>query len=278
MQINRRTFIQQSASLAALTLLANEAEAKGTIKKFGCQLYSVRDLMPKDAKGTMKSLAEMGYKLFESYSGDPFWGMSAADAKAFLGDIGVQMVSAHVGLAGITDELAAKSAEVGLKYLICPAIGQQSTMEKWKQKADEFNAKGELCKKHGVQFGYHNHSYSFVFVNGLKGQKVLLDNTDPALVCYELDMCWSEAAGENSIAHLKEYGKRYELCHIKQLSEKGDKPKQTDLEKGLIDYKTLLRAAKNNGMKYYLVEQEQYPVSPMDSMRSNASYLKKLKF
>jgi sugar phosphate isomerase/epimerase len=278
MIINRRTFLHQSASVVALALLAQEAEAKGTLKKFGCQLYSIRDVMPKDPKGNMEALAKMGYKFFESYSKDPLWGMKAADAKKFFGDIGVQMISAHVGLAEITDELAAKAAEAGLNYLICPFIGPQNSMDKWKQKADEFNTKGELCKKHGLQFGYHNHSYSFVFASGLKGQKVLLDNTDSNLVCFELDMCWSEAAGENSIAHLKEYGKRYELCHIKQLSEKGDKPKQTDLDKGIIDYKTLLRAAKDNGMKYYLVEQEQYPTNPMESMASNAAYLKKLKF
>lgn len=278
MNISRRSFLQQSASVAAMALIASDLEAKGTLKQFGCQLYSIRDVLPKDPKNYMKQLADMGYKFFESYSKDPFWGMNTAEAKSFLGDIGVKMVSAHLGLNDITDEMAAKAAEVGLKYLICPAIGQQGSLEKWKQKADEFNKKGEICKKHGLQFGYHNHSYSFVFVNGLKGQKVLLDNTDPSLVCFELDMCWSEAAGENSIAHLKEYGKRYELCHIKQLSEKGDKPKQTDLDKGVIEYKNLLRTAKDNGMKYFLVEQEQYPVGPMDSMASNAAYLKKLKF
>lgn len=278
MTLSRRSFLQQSASAVALALLANEAEAKGTLKKFGCQLYSVRDLMPKDAKGTMKQLAEMGYTQFESYSKDPFWGMTPKEAKAFLGDLGVQMVSTHLGLPDTNEEMIAKAAEAGLKYVICPAIGMQPSADAWKQKADAFNKHGETCKKYGIKYGYHNHSYSFQNANGVKGQKILLENTDPSLVIFELDMCWIEAAGEDTVAHIKQYGKRYELCHVKQLATKDPKPQQTDLEKGIIDYKTLLRTAKDNGMKYYLVEQEQYPESPMASMKNDAAYMKALKF
>lgn len=276
--MNRRNFIQQSASMAAMLLLAQDLAAKGTVKKFGCQLYSIRDVLPQDPKKYMAELASMGYRFFESYSKDPFWGMSPTECQKFLHDINVKMISTHLGLDLITDEMAAKAAEAGLTYMICPAIGMQPDMDAWKRKADEFNKKGEIAKKHGLKFGYHNHSYSFVFVNGLKGQKVLLDNTDPSLVCYELDMCWSEAAGENTIEHLKTYGSRYELCHVKQLATKEPKPQQTNLSDGIIDYKALLRAAKDNGMKYFLVEQEQYPVSPMDSMKKDADFMKNLKF
>ncbi len=280
--MNRRDFIIQGGSALSLALISGKLMVeKGTLRKFGCQLYSVRDLMPKDAKGTMESLAKMGYKFFESYSDDPFWGMSVAESKSFLKDIGVKMISTHMSIKGYTDEMVAKAAEVGLEYMLVPFIGMQPDMDAWKKKADEFNELGKLCKKHGVKFGYHNHSYSFAFANGLKGQKVLLDNTDPSLVCFELDMCWSEAAGENTIAHLKEYGSRYELCHVKQLvakAEEGQRPKQTDLADGVIDYTKLLRAAKDNGMKYYLVEQEEYPVDSLTSMKHDATFMKDLKF
>lgn len=275
--MERRAFLQKSLVFGAASMVGSDLFAKKKLKTFGCQLYSVRDLMPKNAKGTMEELAKMGYQLFESYSKDPFWGMSAVEANGFLKDIGVRMISTHLGLADINDELVEKAAKVGLEYIICPAIGPQKDLNAWKQKAAEFNMKGELCKKYGLKFGYHNHSYSFAFVNGLKGQKVLLDNTDPNLVCYELDMCWSEAAGENTIEHLKQYGSRYELCHVKQLIDKDPKPKQTDLADGIIDYKKLLRAAKDNGMKYYLVEQEQYPVDSITSMRNDAIFMKGLK-
>jgi sugar phosphate isomerase/epimerase len=276
--MDRREFIQKSAALSSLSLLSFDIFANKKIKKFGCQLYSVRDQMPKDPKATMKALAEMGYKVFESYSKDPFWGMSVSEIKSFLNDIDVRMVSTHMGLSDITDELAEKAAKAGLEYIICPAIGPQKDLEAWKGKALEFNRKGDICKKQGLKFGYHNHSYSFAFVNGMKGQKILLDNTDPSTVCFELDMCWSEAAGENTIEHLKTYGSRYELCHVKQLVDKGEKPKQTDLVDGIIDYDRLLTSARHTTeIKYFLVEQEQYPVDSMTSMRNDAKFMKKLR-
>jgi sugar phosphate isomerase/epimerase len=248
------------------------------LSKFGCQLYSIRDVLPKDPKGNMKALAQMGYKYFESYGADPLWGMSPAEAKTFIGDIGVKMVSAHVGLAGATDELMAKCAEAGLKYFLCPAIGPQKSKEAWLEKAETFNKNGEMAKKHGLMYGYHNHSYSFTMTNGAIGQKLLLDNTDPKLVTFELDMCWSEAAGADTIGHLKEYNNRYKLCHIKQLVSKEGKPKQTDLDKGVIDYKAILAQAKASGIECFLVEQEEYPVSSLVSMQSDADYLKSFRF
>jgi sugar phosphate isomerase/epimerase len=276
--MNRRIFLQQSSSLALMALLSQDLLAKGTLKKFGCQLYSVRDLMPKDAKGTMEKLAKMGYKQFESYSKDPFWGMSASEAKSFLKSIGVDMVSTHLGLADITDEMAAKAAEVGLKYLICPAIGGQASAEAWKKKASEFNEKGEICKKHGLKFGYHNHSYSFENKNGVIGQDILLAESDPSLVIFELDIFWIEASKNSSIEHLTKHKGRYELCHIKQMIANDPKPKQGDLSSGLIDYSKVLRVAKDTGMKYFYVEQEEYKIDSLTSMKVDADYMKELKF
>lgn len=276
--MKRREFIRNSIALGAIGLTSENvfSQAK-SIKKFGCQLYSVRDLMPKNAKSTMEALAKMGYQQFESYSSNPFWGMTPVEINSFLKDIGVKMISTHLGLADFTVDLVEKAALAGLQYIICPAIGPQADLSAWKYKADEFNLKGEICKKHGIKFGYHNHSYSFAFVNGLKGQKVLIENTDPELVCFELDMCWSEAAGENTIEHLKQYGKRYELCHVKQLKQKEPRPKQSDLSDGIIDYSKLLGAAKKHGMKYFFVEQEEYPIDSLTSMRSDAEFMKNLK-
>jgi sugar phosphate isomerase/epimerase len=276
--MNRREFLYKSASVAAMALTANQLQAAGAISKFGCQLYSIRDVLPKDPKANMKALAEMGYKYFESFGADPLWGMTPKEIKSFLGDINAKMVSAHVGLSGTNEALIAKTAEAGLKYFICPAIGPQKSREAWLEKADAFNKNGELCKKHGLIYGYHNHSYSFTMTNGAVGQKLLLENTDPKLVCFELDMCWSEAAGADTAAHLREHEGRYKLCHIKQLVSKEGKPKQTDLALGVIDYKAILKTAKDTGVECFLVEQEEYPTSSMVSMKSNADYLKGFRF
>ncbi len=287
--MQRRNFLKQSGLLAAgaLTLQQSNlwaAPAK-TISPFGVQLYSARDVLPKDPKGIMTQLAQFGYKQFESYSGPKgfLWGMEPKEIKTFLGDLGVKMVSTHFDFrkaAGSPDQLKkdiemAKGA--GLSYLLCPYIGAQKSWDDWKKIADDFNKVGEEVKKSGLKFGYHNHDYSFKPLDGKLPQDFLLANTDPKNVMFELDLCWIDVAGVNTTEHLKKYGKRYELCHIKDYTVKGGKPVQNDIGEGSVDFKKTLRSVlDNSSIKYFLVEQEEYPGSPMDSLKKDAEYMKKL--
>ena len=276
--MNRREFIQSGAAISLFSLAGFEALAgKKTLKNFGAQLYSVRDKMSKDPINTMRALAEMGYTQFESYSKDPYWGMNPTQAKAFLKEIGVNMVSSHMGVGDISDESAAKAKEVGLKYLLSPYIGGQKSADEWKKRAEEFNKAGEICKKYGIKFGYHNHGYSFEAKDGVKGQDILLSETDPKLVTFELDIYWAEVAGENAIKHFEKYKGRYELCHVKQLATRDPKPTQSILKGGLLDFQEILVAAKKSGVKYFMVEQEQYAGDSLDAMKDNAAYMKTLK-
>jgi sugar phosphate isomerase/epimerase len=93
---------------------------------------------------------------------------------------------------------------------------------------------------------------------------------------FELDLCWIDVAGQDTEAHLKKYGKRYELCHIKDYRKVDGKPVQNDLGKGAVDFKKTLRTAMDNGMKYYIVEQEEYPGEVLVSMKNDAEYMKTL--
>ena len=277
--MNRRDFIKQSALLSAGAILTPSlfTEAKA-IKKFGVQLYSVRDLMPKDAKGTMKKLADMGYTQFESYGGPDFlWGMAPKECKTFLGDMGVKMVSTHFDMNKDLDKNIERGAEAGLKYMLCPYLGPQKTLDAWKQKAELFNQVGEKVTKAGMKFGYHNHDYSFKPLEGQIPHEVLLSNTDPKYVMFELDLCWIVAAGQDTVAHLQKYGKRYELIHIKDMvKDNNGKVTQKDLGQGSIDFATILKAAKKAGVKYYLVEQEEYPGPSIESLKVDADWMKKV--
>ncbi|MFN4145288.1 MAG: sugar phosphate isomerase/epimerase family protein, partial [Runella sp.] len=186
----RRHFLQKSAlasaSLIAAPILSSQAKP---LPKFGVQLYSVRDLMPKDAKGTMKQLAAMGYKQFESYGGPDFlWGMAPKECKTFLGDMGVEMVSTHFDMTKDLDKNIERGAEAGLKYMLCPYLGPQKTLDDWKKKAELFNQVGEKVTKAGMKFGYHNHDYSFKALDGVIPHELLLANTDPKYVMFELDL------------------------------------------------------------------------------------------
>lgn len=276
--MNRRQFIQSGAALSLISVAGFEAFAgKKTLKNFGAQLYSVRDKMSKDPIATMRALAEMGYTQFESYSKDPYWGMNPDQAKAFFKEIGVNLVSSHMGVPDISDESVAKAKEVGVKYLLSPYIGAQKSAEEWNKRAEEFNKAGELCNKYGIKFGYHNHGYSFETKDGVKGQDILLKETDPKLVTFELDIYWAEVAGENAIKHFEKHKGRYELCHVKQLISREPKPAQGVLKGGLLDFQKILVAAKKNGVKYFMVEQEQYAGDSLDAMKENAAYMKTLK-
>ncbi|MCK8493110.1 sugar phosphate isomerase/epimerase [Spirosoma sp. RP8] len=287
--MQRRSFLKQSGLLAAGAVAFSQAElfanapAKA-INPFGVQLYSVRDVLPSDPKGIMTQLAQMGYKQFESFGGAKgfLWGMEPKEIKSFLDGLGVKMISTHFnyrGQADKPDELK-KSIEMahdaGLTYLLCPYIGPQKSFDDWKKIADEFNTVGEQVNKAGLKFGYHNHDYSFKPIDGKLPQEYLLENTDPKNVMFELDLCWIDVAGVDTAAHLKKYGKRYELCHIKDYKKEGGKPVQNDLGKGSVDFKKTLRVAMDSGIKYFIVEQEEYPESPMVSMKNDAEYMKKL--
>lgn len=275
--MNRRQFIQTGAAFSVLAGTSLESfAAKKNLKNFGCQLYSVRDKMSKDPIGTMRELAATGYTQFESYSKDPYWGMDTAEAKRFLKEIGVDMVSTHMGVPDINEAAAEKAKEIGLKYLISPYIGPQKSEDEWKKRAEEFNKAGELCKKYGLKFGYHNHGYSFEAKEGVKGQDILLSHTDPKLVIFELDIYWAEVAGEDSIRHFEKHAGRYELCHVKQLIARDPKPAQGVLKGGLLDFSAILKTAKKSGVKYFMVEQEQYAGDSLDAMKDNAAFMKTL--
>jgi len=279
MQVNRRDFLKKAGALTAGAFALNQTDLfAGTIQQFGVQLYSVRDVLPKDHRGVMEQLAKMGYQKFESYAGDKgfLWGMKPKEMKSFLNGIGVKMVSTHFDMNKDLAKSIEDGAEAGLQYLLCPYIGAQKSMDDWKRIADKFNQAGEQVRKGGLKFGYHNHDYSFKPLNGQIPHEFLLANTDPKNVMFELDLCWIEAAGQDASAHLKKYGKRYELCHIKDFNKKGNGIKQSDLGQGIVNYKSILRTALDNGMKHFLIEQEEYPQSPMASMKVDADYMKTL--
>jgi len=253
------------------------------IKNFGLQLYTLRDDIPKDVKGILQKIAAAGYKQIESYDGPDgmWWGMGAKGFKNYVGNLGMTIISAHCDIFKDFERKVEEAASIGVKYLICPWLGKQDNLDKYKMAAEDFNKKGELCKKNGVGFGYHNHAYSFEAVNGIYPQDILMNETDPALVTFEMDMFWVHAAGEKIEHWLHKYKNRFKLCHIKDFSRHpvhDNSLNSVDLGKGVIDWKSTLKAAEKDGMEYFIVEQEAYPgTTPLDAIRANADFMKKMK-
>ncbi|MFT3903089.1 MAG: sugar phosphate isomerase/epimerase [Niabella sp.] len=289
--MNRKNFLRLSGGAAlgvAFSSCANGMTAsgsKGTIKNLGLQLYSLRDDLPKDPKGVLKQVASFGYKHIESFEGGQgmFWGMTNKEFKKYMDSLGMKMVSSHCDFRHDFERKAAEAGEIGMKYLICPWFGRQKSLDDYKKGAEDFNKAGEICKKNGLRFAYHNHDYSFRLQDGQFPQDIMMKESDPALVDFEMDIYWTVTAGQDPVAWMKKYNGRFKLCHVKDRRKntpykEGESNQSCIVGQGSMDYKSILGSAKKLGMQYYIVEQEAYEKSPLECVKEDAAYLNKLVF
>jgi len=294
MNIPRKNFIKlttaASGALAVNSVLGNSlftgcsGDEKRKIKKFGIQLWTLRTEMQKDPKGVLKHIASCGYNHVESFDGvqGMFWGMKHTDFKKYLTNIGLTIHASHCNLNADIEKKADEAAEIGMKYLIMPWEGPGKTITDYKKMAQDFNLKAGICKKAGINFAFHNHDYTFRLLEGQYAQDVLMQNTDPSLVDFEMDIYWVVVAGQDPEIWLKKYPNRFRLCHIKDRSKNPGKDEgrnSVDLGTGTIDFSRVLKTARDNGMQYFIAEQEAYPNgTPSEAVKTDAEFMKKLKF
>lgn len=245
---------------------------------FGLQLYSVKEDIAKDPKGVLKQVASYGYTQVESFEGAQgmFWGMQPKEFKQYISGLGLTIVSSHCDYQKDFEKKAADAASIGMKYLICPYKGPQKSIDDFKRFADEFNKAGAICKKNGIRFAYHNHDYSFKPVDGQLPQDVMLQNTDPGLVDFEMDIYWVVTAGADPLAYMKKYNNRFRLCHVKD-RKKGATGTDASCVAGTgsIDYRKIIAQSKLYGMKYFIIEQERFDEgTPLQCAKANAAFMK----
>ena len=286
MSINRRDFLRNGSFAAAalsLPFLTKasflDAPTGFKIPNFGIQLWTVKENMMEDAKGTLAKLASFGYKQIESYEGPQgmFWGMGHTGFKSYLDSLGMKIVSSHCDNLTDFDKKSEQAAAIGMKYLICPHKGTQKSLDNYKAFADEFNASGKIAKKHGIKFAYHNHDYSFIPMDGQMPQDVMMQGTDPSLVDFEMDIYWVNAANEDPIRWLKKYPNRFKLCHVKDLTKTANNGHESCvLGTGTIDFKKVLKAGAKYGLETFFVEQEAFTgTNPIDAAGLDAKYMQK---
>ena len=222
---NRRSFLKATGTLASGLLIGRSAfsmddfsTSGSSIKKFGLQLYSLRTDLPKDPKGVLKQVAAFGYKQVESYEGKDgmFWGMTNKEFKKYMDELGMTIVSSHCNINSDFETKAAQAGEIGMKYLICPSLGgANKSIDDFKRAGDKFNACGDICKKNGLRFAYHNHGYSFEQMDGQLPQDILMQGTNKDTVDFEMDIYWVVTAGADPLAWFEKYPGRCKLCHVK---------------------------------------------------------------
>lgn len=301
MNTSRRKFLKTGTLAAAsASLFSNSVFAfkKGN-ELVGVQLYSVRDEMGSDALGTLKKLAAAGYKYVEhaGYGNRKFYNYSPTEFKKILDDLGMKMPSGHSVFGAEHWDASANDFTDVWKHTVEDAAiaGQQFVISPWLDEKlrndydgllhflDLFNRNGELCKKSGMKFGYHNHDFEFSSsFNGKKIYDIILEKTDPSLVIQQIDVGNMYGAGGRALEIIKKYPGRFESMHVKDeiKSEKGEMEggyESTILGKGILPVKDIVDAGrKTGGTKHFIIEQESYQgKTPLECVAEDLKVMKK---
>ncbi len=248
------------------------------MKNLGLQLYSVKELAQKDFIGTLKEVAEVGYDGVE-FAG--FFNTPAKELKKALDDLNLTPCGSHTGidlLQNSLDEVIEYNLEIGNRYIVCPGIPphMRDSADAYKRLGELFNRIGQRCKQHGIQFAYHNHAFEFEKFDGEYGLDILMSNTDPELVHLELDTFWVEYCGLKSVDFMRKYPQQCSsLIHIKDLKST-DKKVSTAIGSGIMDFVEIVRVGKELGIKWYIVEQEEFEIPQLESIRQSLNYMRSI--
>ena len=258
-------------------------EKSAVAEKFiGLQLYSVRDTIGKNLAGTIAAVGQMGYKFVEAagYGDGKVYGMDPIEFKNLCETNGLKFLGAHTGQDVPTKEkwdetmawwdvciAAHKSA--GVKWIVQPWMGSTAyeSLDGLKSYCEYFNAVGEKCNAAGIRFGYHNHDKEFS--TELEGKPVydwMLELTDPAKVMFQMDLYWTVVGGKLPTEYFEKYPGRFELWHIKDKEELGTS--------GMMDFASIFAEKEISGVKYGIVEVEEYNFPPLESCAKSLEFLK----
>jgi len=282
---SRRTFIKQVSMATAGVLFMPTFACATPEKRIGIQLYSLREQLPIDVKGVIKKVAEAGYKDVESYGyslKDKFWGLEPAAFKSLLDENGLKAPSGHFGMDkyftdGSTDELKSyieASKILGGEYISVPYLGDalRTNIDDYKKVAAGLNKAGEICQASGLKLTYHNHDFEFHPYGDTNGYQVMLKETDPKLVHFELDLYWVVRSGHDPVKLFNENPGRFPLWHVKDM-DKANPGINTEVGSGSIDFKKIFENAKLAGLEHPFLEQENFSMDPFESIKKSYNYI-----
>ncbi|RUS45657.1 sugar phosphate isomerase/epimerase [Cohnella sp. AR92] len=244
--------------------------------QFGIQMYSVRDLCQQDYLGTIRKIADIGYKNVELAG---YYGVSAKELKAALADAGLTANSAHIGLnynESISEQVKRQleyAQELGLKRYIVPfyPLQEETTEDGLAKMASILTEAAEIVTAGGLEFGYHNHAFEFAKIGGVAAIDLLFERLSPELVFAEFDLGWVKVGGEDPAAYLRKYEGRVPVVHAKDFKADGT---DTEIGRGTVDWDSALQAAEETGVEYVIIEQEHYDVGSLESAKLNYAWFK----
>ncbi len=291
MPYNRRDFIKTSAAITAgvsLSGISCSPDIAAAEKKYGLQLYTVRNDVAKNLAGTLEYVAKAGYSQIELYGfdGKSFFGKSPAELKAMFDGLKLTSPSGHYNFGPVLTEgnldfwkKVLEAANImGNIYATVPWLDASQRGAQMLPKLVELvNKAGELTKAAGLKLAYHNHDFEFKKLdNGKTFLQTLLDGTDPSMVDFELDIYWSSFMNEDAVEWFNKYPGRFTMWHVKDLTtnDKGQK-ESTQVGDGIIDFSRIFEHKKKAGLKYAFVEQEAYKMPEEECIKKSIAYMKK---
>ncbi len=283
----RRDFILKSAagiagaSLLSPMLINCDSEKKTVgLNSIGFQSWAIKEMLAKDFAGTLKMMVDMGYQSMELCSppGYTKYGfgfldnIKAGDLKKMINDTGISCISCHYIFNELKENGQARmdyANELGLTQMVSSslALPENPTLDDWKKNAYELNAIGELAKKNGLTFAFHNHNTEFEKLEGELIYDAILEQMDAALVKLQFQV-WVIIAGYKAADYFKKYPGRFVSAHLYDWSGVGEE--MVPVGKGKVDYKELFETAKSSGVQNTFVEMD------FSLMKESAEYLKRM--
>ncbi len=296
MTINRRQFIGASSTLMLLSAcqMPVPAAPKRQIDKIGIQTYTLREALGEDVVGTFRMIKEVGYDYVE-LNGRNFAERSPAELKQILNDTGLPSPITHVdydSLANNPGELGDIAAMLECEHVILPWVGDdQRTLDAFKSHADMLNRAAETLQPYGVTVGYHNHQFEFFDLgDGQTGMGILLSETDPGLVAFELDLFWAALSGTDIVALFRNNPGRFKYCHVKDMS--GDPTAyrnsldfptivselMVNVGEGSLPFQDYFAVNDISGMEYFVAEHDNPPSPFRQSVETSYTAMRNMRF
>ena len=280
---NRRSFLAAGAAALATSSLSRAALAAApSPQAFGLQLYTVRKDIQADTPGVLATVRKIGYRSVETFAAQ--YSRPAKELRQMISDADLLLPSTHFGYADLGQKFD-YAKELGAKYIVvgAPPFQKANSADAFKEFAAQYNQWGQEAVKYGLEFGFHNHNIEFQSFDGVTGLEILMKETDPKLVKWQMDCYWVTQAGENPLAMIHKYGKRLQTLHFKDrkpgapTSAKPGAPTHfTEVGTGTIDFKAIWTAASALHIPYFFVEQDQTEIPPLESIKISYDNLKKI--
>jgi sugar phosphate isomerase/epimerase len=287
--MQRKDFIKLS-SLGFLGLYScGISNFKSNKKTLAIQLYTIRDAVSENLEKALENLANLGFTQLEiyGYNGN-FFGKTRNEFQTILKNVGLKVISSHHTTGILHNEKGTllndweKSVEdlhfIGSKYMVCSYLfPEERTIENYKKLPELLNKSGEITKKSGIQFAYHNHDFEFEKFDGTKNiYDFILENSSQDLVKMELDLYWISKAGLDPKLYFEKYPKRFPLWHVKDM--KSGTKDFAEIGNGTIDFKRIFEAKEKAGLEHWFLEQDSSDKDIFESIKISKKYISENSF